>query len=448
MSSKIIVAGAGHGGLSAAYTLAKNGYDVTVYEKRKEEDLGYEWHDYFDMKSWAAAGFSLPAQGVIDRVPLAYYGPDPEIPPLYQPDQPGYDMYMPRKEIYRHIMKHCKAAGVKFVFECTIDAPIILGSRVVGIKTDKGDFLADLVIDAAGIDSPIRMQLPDSFGIDKDYKEYDYLYVYRGIYNRVEGIPNEDPMYRVYLSCDKGGNIGLKWCVTYDDYVDVLIGRSNEFGQDEVDEIIQGYRKDQPWVGEDVIRGGQFVRIPIRQSPGIMVADGYAGVGDTVAMTMPIMGSGIAASLRAGTLLAKTVMADKDNYYTAETLWKYEVAYMKNIGFDYCTIAILKNAIPTLNNDDINFLFGSGILTNDDMTFSAEDSSVGAILSGFTVQSIIDRLKIANSNRALVKKVSAIGVNIVKFKAVSSSFPTKYNRQAVEKWAEKYKAFFDNTAAK
>ena len=34
---KIIVAGAGHGGLTAAYNLAKNGFDVTVYEKNKRE---------------------------------------------------------------------------------------------------------------------------------------------------------------------------------------------------------------------------------------------------------------------------------------------------------------------------------------------------------------------------------------------------------------------------
>ena len=34
MSKKIVVAGAGHGGLIAAYYLAAAGYDVTVYEKK------------------------------------------------------------------------------------------------------------------------------------------------------------------------------------------------------------------------------------------------------------------------------------------------------------------------------------------------------------------------------------------------------------------------------
>ena len=38
---KILVAGAGHGGLVAAAILAKQGYDVTVYEAKKKEDLGH-----------------------------------------------------------------------------------------------------------------------------------------------------------------------------------------------------------------------------------------------------------------------------------------------------------------------------------------------------------------------------------------------------------------------
>ena len=40
MDRKIIVAGAGHGGIVAAYYLALEGYDVTVYEKGKKGKLG------------------------------------------------------------------------------------------------------------------------------------------------------------------------------------------------------------------------------------------------------------------------------------------------------------------------------------------------------------------------------------------------------------------------
>ena len=38
MGKTIIIAGAGHGGLAAGALLAEKGFDVTVYEKKKEMD--------------------------------------------------------------------------------------------------------------------------------------------------------------------------------------------------------------------------------------------------------------------------------------------------------------------------------------------------------------------------------------------------------------------------
>ena len=42
MEKKIIVAGGGHGGIATAALLAKNGLDVTVYEKNTRETMGYD----------------------------------------------------------------------------------------------------------------------------------------------------------------------------------------------------------------------------------------------------------------------------------------------------------------------------------------------------------------------------------------------------------------------
>ena len=54
--ARIIVAGGGHGGIGAAALLAKNGHDVTVYEKHAREEMGYDWTDIF------APQISQPAQ--------------------------------------------------------------------------------------------------------------------------------------------------------------------------------------------------------------------------------------------------------------------------------------------------------------------------------------------------------------------------------------------------
>ena len=57
---KIIVLGAGHGGLVSAIKLAKNGHDVTVYEKKDRSELGYDWYDNLDKDIFKIIDLELP----------------------------------------------------------------------------------------------------------------------------------------------------------------------------------------------------------------------------------------------------------------------------------------------------------------------------------------------------------------------------------------------------
>ena len=56
---KIIVIGAGHGGLITASLLSKYGFDVTIYEKRLEKDLGYDWQDTFNISPFVKLGIPI-----------------------------------------------------------------------------------------------------------------------------------------------------------------------------------------------------------------------------------------------------------------------------------------------------------------------------------------------------------------------------------------------------
>lgn len=447
MGAVILVAGAGHGGLSAAYNLAKNGYDVTVYEKSAEDNLGHEWSDYFSMKAFASAGFPLPHEGVTDKAPIAYYCPDPSVPPLYEPNQEGFDMYMPRRDVYRHLIKHCREAGVKFVFECTIKGPIILGNRVVGLDTEKGVFLGDLIIDAAGFSSAVRNGLPRHFMVEHNCRKYDQLYAYRGIFER-SGEKLQGPWYKVAFDFDENNDVCLKWNVTYDDYVDIFIGRSKPFSMEKAEETVEEMRKIFPYIGKKLIRGGKFAVVPIRQSPAVIVADGYAAVGDSAMMTLPVLGSGISISLRAGKLLANAIMADKDKCFSIKTLWNYQVSYFKKIGFNLGAIALLKSLIPSLTREDIIFFFNSGVLSGKDMTFSDSATSLSELLPDVSIPDLIDRIKKATANPSLIKKVAGVGVEFVKYKTMVATFPSKYEREAVEKWEKKYTGFFANVVDK
>ena len=59
--------------------------------------------------------------------------------------------------------------------------------------------------------------------------------------------------------------LGITWIATEEETTDVLIGRFKEFDMDEVNATIDSLRKDNPSIGTEIKRGGQFVHIPVRQ---------------------------------------------------------------------------------------------------------------------------------------------------------------------------------------
>ena len=75
---KIIVAGAGLGGLAAAAVLAKAGYDVSVYEAKQRNELGHDWEDRFsfDLLLSAVKADKLPDDAWRYRGDCAFVSPD------------------------------------------------------------------------------------------------------------------------------------------------------------------------------------------------------------------------------------------------------------------------------------------------------------------------------------------------------------------------------------
>lgn len=446
MGKNIIIAGAGHGGLTAAYHLSKSGYSVTVYERAAQEsELGYEWEDFFDARTFDEAGLPEPSTGKIPKVPISFYGPNPEHEPIRQTFTDGeVEMHMNRKELYAHLIGLVKEAGVQIVYGCTIYAPILIGSRVVGIKTSLGDFTGDLVIDAAGVDSPLRANLPPYLGIQNTLKQNECVYAYRAYFNRLEGYEDVKNEYKTYLTGD--GKTVTTWAVTTEKTVDLLIARFEPFGQDVIDEMYKIFKADNPHLGDQLVLGGQVVKIPLRRPIAVLVADGYAAVGDSACMTVPIAGSGIANSIRAGKILADVVLADRNEEYSVYSLWKYQVTFFEKIGNSSAMIDMARAFLLSLKKEDFEFFFGNKILTSEDLSFNTNETSAKEMFSHFSPAVILDRLKKVGANRALIKKLGAVAVRIGRLKLVTSRMPDSYSRSAVLKWAQKYEQLFADTS--
>ena len=420
--------------------LAKHGYDVTVYEKNARENMGHDWTDIFDKKGFTALGLDLPDESLYNlKHDMTFYGPAMETALHQNTPVDQLEIQMERRDIYNYIIEHAEKAGVKFVYGCEITGAVLFGNRIVGIKTNNVDVFADLVIDAAGMNSPVRKSLPHWLGVQNNSIEYEQFYVYRAFWNKTAEVDDINAFKVLMLHENK---LGITWVATEEEHTDVLIGRFKPFDMAEVDRTMASLRKDNDSIGTEMLRGGQFVNIPVRQPLGVLVADGYAAIGDSAFMTVPIIGSGIANSFKAARILADAVIADIDNAFSAETLWKYQTEFYKKIGSGLAPLACVKLMLTRLEGHELDYIFRTGILNADDMTIGADSTNLAAMLGGMAPTDIVTKLKGLINNTVVLKKVVRMGLELLRATAVTSAMPKKYDRKAVLKWVKQYNSCF------
>lgn len=383
--NKIIIAGAGHGGLVAAAKLAENDFDVTVYEKEIRENLGHDWEDRFSFplfseitgieekdfpeNSWRIRGdctFVSPAKR--KRVDIHYNADNKQ-------------KVMWRKALIKMLVDNAERKGVKFVFGTEIKAPLIIGGKVNGIITDTGNVPGDLVIDSCGVFSPIRTQLPDSYGIERMPRHGDLFYAYRAYFNKLEDY-NPDIPFEVYMYHE--GEKGLSWFCTNENTVDILIGRIDKLTDEKVKEQLEIFSKDHHWLGEEIIKGGSYGVIPVRRPLTLMVGDGYCAIGDSAFMTMPMNGMGIDLSLNAGKILAEVITENRNRTACLKALWDYNRRFHNEFGGDASKNEGLKNAILSIPSEGVDFLFENDVIQSSDLAGAGRNMDFKALLGKFT----------------------------------------------------------------
>lgn len=431
---RILVAGAGHGGLTAAYNLAKAGYDVTVLEYKKRENLGYDWHDALEMSAFTETGIPCPPDTMYTPgIPQVFTNPSATVKiPLPFIEGDGFNM--DRKVLINYLIDCCLSAGVKFLFETRVLAPLYVKNKIIGLRYLKDgkpvSAFADLIIDAAGMSSPLRTKLPEACGIENQLKESDVFYAYRVYYKNTTG-EKIDPPYSIHLF--HLNRPGIDWFITEEDRCDILVGKFGSAGkltEEEISESIEDFRKLYPFLGDDIIRGGQKGVIPLRRMLPVIICNGYACVGDSAGMTIPLNGCGITLSMKAGKLLADAVFDAKDGEITCENLWKYEYNYFQNHGKGLLLIAIFKKFFGFVSGKNVDLFLEKKMLTAKQLAFKN-----GSPIDGEYIANLLK-----NFWRVWYLLFPLIDVfkSIPLMSAVCSRMPEEYNEKKVRKWAKRY----------
>jgi len=431
-----LIAGAGHGGLCAAMHLARAGERVMVVERQPEAMLGHDWMDVFEFGVLERNGFrALPESSKVQPWNNTLFGPSKRWPKL-PPDEPvTMEACFERRELLASMVAACRQAGVDFAFETEISGPLVRDNRVCGLLVREGgaqkELSADMVIDAAGGLSVVRENMPEGILFPVRLEPAQLFHVWRGYLERLPG-PDLQISYKTILGHQ--GRKGISWVIAYRDSMDVLVGQVGEpLTQADIDGALEDLRQFEPLLGRKRLRGG-FATIPLRRPLGMMVANGYAAVGDSAYMADPFCGSGICSAIDQGKLLAEVLLEHCRGDFSVEKLWNYQVrAFTEKppalVGFgtkdakERAASEMLTRAVLTLRPKQVDVMFRRGIISIDNID--------GPQVAMKLLARNLDHLP-------LLVKLAGAAAKGGKLGAIIGSIPKEYEAQAIAEWLRAY----------
>lgn len=431
---KIVIIGAGHGGLQAAKELSKNGFEVIVYEKNSPQEVSYDWRDDVEPTVFEKLKITLPDNSR-KTSRTSFVAPFSETPFYMEKEENANEWSIKRNAFVLLLVKLAQESGAEIEFNTPVQKLIVEDNEVKGVIVNNKKIFANLVIDSSGIDSVFRKEIAKIFNITEKIDDNDVFTVYRAFVKTADGekLP-ESHKKKVYLKYL--GMPGISWCICEPDgLINILIGRVGEMHEREFKNALLKLKKANPVISDEIVMGGKFGRIPVRYPLTKMVGKGYVTVGDAAFMTIPITGSGISNSLRAGQILAEEII--KNNSVSVETLWKYQVKYYEEIGAEHFFVDYMKRTLLTSDNENIKYIFESGIITEDDLC----NFSSGKGLK-FTPQELMFKLsKCFKKSHFVMSLISAL-MKGIKAKNLAMKIPEKYDEEKIKLWQMKVERLF------
>lgn len=424
---KILIAGAGIGGLYAAYLLGKQGHTVTVFEKSVGlESMRYDWHDDVSYAIFQKLGLKVPKESFPKR-DWTFVSPNGNTLTMQQKAE-NLDYSIERRPLNNYLYSlAAEYAEIKFGIE--VEKALTKQEKVCGLVIvedgKKVDVYGDLIVDSCGVLSKIRESLPTTMKVLKKISPNDVFVAYRAFFESTGAeFTQTNRVYMKHL-----GELGISWCLLDKEpnSVNVLVGRIGNLSEKTLTNALEKLREDNPVLSEKLTRGGIVTLIPVRRPLSMFVADGYAAIGDAACMTVPMIGSGIGTSL----LAAKHLSDALENADSADlkTLWKYQTACYLDFGAQHCGVDYVKNWLLKRTDEEINWIFGSGILSNEDL----QESSVGRMVK-LSANDMMKKLRIGIDKLPLLVKMGNMMAKAQTISGYAEKIPVEYDAEKVDKW--------------
>ncbi|MCT9095907.1 geranylgeranyl reductase family protein [Haloarchaeobius sp. HME9146] len=356
----VAVVGAGTSGCYAAATIAREGYDVVVVERKSEEEAGHiacgdalkgadafpeaipksKIESAFTNTGVDHGRFEIPQEDTVLDIPI-----------------PGELAVIDRWEYGRLIIKGAKEAGAEFHYDTVVqDVVQEADGSVTGVRaTRKGqpvEYEADIVIDGAGALSLLQDKVEfDDATFDTNVSYSQFCSAYREVVHVQEPVEWDDAL--VFKPTKRAA--GYLW---YFPRTETEINAGLGFQMTEqpmklVEDLKQDLR-DRPEFKGARVEDKLGAALPTRRPYDSAVAPGFIAVGDAAGLVNPTTGGGIAGAAYSGKYAGEqAIQAIEQGDVSEAALWEYNQQVMDHFGSRYAALDVYNILSTAVDVDDL-----------------------------------------------------------------------------------------------
>ncbi|QSG11054.1 Dehydrogenase (flavoprotein) [Halapricum desulfuricans] len=362
----VVVAGAGTAGCYAAATVANEGLDVVVVERKDEEEAGHiacgdalkgasafpepipksRIEPAFTNTAVDHGRFELPTQNTAVDIPV-----------------PGELAVIDRLEYGKRIIEGAEHAGAEFHYETVInDVRQDETGRITGLEAKRNGrevtYESEVVVDAAGALS--LLQDKADFGdatFDTNVRYSQFCSAYREIIHVDEPVEYDDAL--VFKPTERAA--GYLWYFPRTP-TEINVGLGFQMNEEPM-QLVESLREDirtRPEFENATVEDKLGAALPTRRPYDSAVAPGYIAVGDAAGHVNPTTGGGIAGAAYAGKYAAdQAIEAIGRDDVSESALWEYNERVMDHFGGRYAALDVYNIFVTAYDVDDLTALLAS-----------------------------------------------------------------------------------------
>ncbi|WP_458206020.1 geranylgeranyl reductase family protein [Haladaptatus sp. NG-SE-30] len=362
----MVVVGAGTSGCYAAATVAHEGYNVAVVERKSEEEAGH-----------IACGDALKGADAFpeaipkEKIQAAFTNTDvdhgrfeiPKEDTVLEIPVPGELAVIDRWEYGRRIINGAKEAGAEFHYDTVVqDVTQADDGRVTGVRAKRDgsvvEYESEILVDAAGSLSLLqdKTDFSDStFDTNVTYSQF--CSAYREIVHVEEPVPWDDAL--VFKPTDRAA--GYLWYFPRTS-TEINAGLGFQMNEEPM-KLVEDLKRDlrnRPEFHGATVEDKLGAALPTRRPYDSAVAPGYMAVGDAAGHVNPTTGGGIAGAAYAGKYAGEQAMeALEQGDVSEQTLWRYNQRVMEHFGSRYAGLDIYNVFTTAVEVDDLMGMLGA-----------------------------------------------------------------------------------------